>query len=123
MRSLSEVAALMGLKASLRSIGYAELVDKDKDSVQMTSLVLLIWIALGIAVQAAVWLGILFWKHWQGYQAGRRYRKTVQTLNGLDDRTLHDIGVHRSEIESYAWTGGTGRYPERFATNTAFPRG
>lgn len=65
------------------------------------------------------------WAHaqWQGHQARRRYRKTIRTLNGLDDRTLHDIGVHRSEIESYAWTGGTGRYPERFATNEAFPRG
>jgi len=68
---------------------------------------------------------IAAWSHaqWQGYQAGRRYRKTVRTLHGLDDRTLHDIGVHRSEIESYAWTGGTGHYPERFATNNAFPRG
>lgn len=65
------------------------------------------------------------WAHaqWQSHQARRRYSKTVRTLNGLDDRTLHDIGVHRSEIESYAWTGSTGRYPERFATNEAFPRG
>ena len=68
---------------------------------------------------------IATWGHaqWQGYQARRQYRKTVQALSGLDDRTLHDIGVHRGEIESYAWAGSTGRYPERFATNEAFPRG
>jgi uncharacterized protein YjiS (DUF1127 family) len=60
---------------------------------------------------------------WQGYLERRKYQKTIRTLNGLDDRTLHDIGVHRSEIESYASVRGSGRYPERFATNEAFPRG
>lgn len=72
----------------------------------------------GVASRIAAW-GLA---QWQGHQERRRYRKTVQTLNGLDDRTLHDIGIHRSEIESYA-VHGTGRYPERFATNEAFPRG
>ncbi len=68
---------------------------------------------------------IAAWGHgqWKGYQSRRRYRKTVRTLNSLDDRTLHDIGIHRSEIESYASVGDVGRYPERFATNEAFPRG
>lgn len=29
---------------------------------------LLLWIALGIVVQLALWLGIVFWRHWQSYQ-------------------------------------------------------
>ena len=34
----------------------------------MTSLNLLLWIALGIALQLALWLGIGFWRHWGEYQ-------------------------------------------------------
>lgn len=37
---------------------------------------------------------------WKGYLARRRLKATVWTLQGLDDRTLHDIGLDRSEIES-----------------------
>jgi uncharacterized protein YjiS (DUF1127 family) len=60
---------------------------------------------------------------WQAYRARRRYWTTVNTLQGLDDRTLHDIGVHRTEIESYASMGGIGRYPNRFVARGPFPRG
>jgi uncharacterized protein len=35
----------------------------------MTSLTLLLWIALGIVLQVALYAGISFWRHWQGYQA------------------------------------------------------
>lgn len=35
----------------------------------MTSLSLLLWIALGIALQVALWLGIGFWRHWLDYRA------------------------------------------------------
>jgi len=32
-------------------------------------------------------------------------RATVVELRSLDNRTLRDIGIHRSEIESIAWVG------------------
>jgi uncharacterized protein YjiS (DUF1127 family) len=32
-------------------------------------------------------------------------RATVAELRSLDNRTLRDIGIHRSEIESIAWVG------------------
>jgi len=37
----------------------------------MTSLSLLLWIAAGFTLQLAIYLGINFWRHWQGYQALR----------------------------------------------------
>lgn len=35
----------------------------------MTSLSLLLWIVLGIALQLAIYLGIVFWRRWREYQA------------------------------------------------------
>jgi uncharacterized protein YjiS (DUF1127 family) len=37
---------------------------------------------------------------WHAYWARRARSATVFLLRGLDDRTLQDIGVNRSEIES-----------------------
>ena len=60
---------------------------------------------------------------WVAYQQRRRYRMTIGTLGALDDRTLHDIGLHRSEIESYASREGADRFPDRFKGHQHFPRG
>ena len=54
-------------------------------------------------------------RRWEAYLAWRRYARTVRSLGALDDRTLHDIGLERSEITSYASRGGEGRHPvDRF---------
>jgi uncharacterized protein YjiS (DUF1127 family) len=37
---------------------------------------------------------------WQRFLQRRRQEATVHMLEGLDDRTLSDIGLKRSEIES-----------------------
>lgn len=43
----------------------------------MTSFSLLLWIAIGIALQVALWLGIEFWRHWREFQ-GLRSRMPLQ---------------------------------------------
>lgn len=42
---------------------------------------------------------------WQALARRRRIRKTAHLLEGLDDRMLKDIGLDRSEINSYAQHG------------------
>lgn len=37
---------------------------------------------------------------WRGYWQRRAQRATIHLLDSLDDRTLHDIGIGRSEITS-----------------------
>ena len=41
----------------------------------------------------------------RGFAAWRRYRKAVQELAQLDDRSLSDIGLNRTQIRQVAWHG------------------
>ncbi|KAB2847884.1 MAG: DUF1127 domain-containing protein [Hyphomicrobiaceae bacterium] len=49
---------------------------------------------------------------WQRYRHKRRLKATILSLESLDDRTLKDIGLNRSEIESVVHTGGKDRLPK-----------
>jgi uncharacterized protein YjiS (DUF1127 family) len=42
---------------------------------------------------------------WTAYQARRRQRLAAAELSGLDDRTLRDLGISRSEIVSLVRDG------------------
>jgi uncharacterized protein YjiS (DUF1127 family) len=42
-------------------------------------------------------------REWQAYRTRRAQRATVRALRNLDDATLRDIGMGRSEIESVVY--------------------
>jgi uncharacterized protein YjiS (DUF1127 family) len=46
---------------------------------------------------------------WSAYWTRKTERATVMILRSLDDRTLKDIGMDRSEIESVAHNAGCDR--------------
>ena len=45
--------------------------------------------------------------------AWRRYRETIRELAQLSDHELHDIGVHRGEIEYVARSSSAGKITAR----------
>ena len=47
---------------------------------------------------------------WVGYWTHRAERATVFALHALDDRTLKDIGMDRSEIESVVYARARDRF-------------
>jgi uncharacterized protein YjiS (DUF1127 family) len=48
---------------------------------------------------------------WHTYWDWRARQATVEILRALDNRTLHDIGLSRSEIESVVRDARNGRRP------------
>lgn len=66
----------------------------------MTSLVLLFWIVSGIALQLAIYLGIGFWRHWQGYQS---LRNEAEELNLPVNREVQRVNVTEPVVA--AWKG------------------
>ena len=48
-----------------------------------------------------------------GFAKRMAARRTIAQLRALDDRTLHDIGLHRSEIASLALDVGADRIRRR----------
>lgn len=63
----------------------------------MTSLVLLLWITLGIVIQLTAYLGIVFWRHWQNYQA---LQVSAADLNLPLSQAMPD-----EEVIPAAWAG------------------
>ena len=57
-------------------------------------------------------------KWWRAYNIRRAHIAAVRELHALDDRTLRDIGVSRSEIE---WVVVHGRDAPRFNWAPQFP--
>ena len=73
----------------------------------MTSLSLLLWITLGIALQVAIYLGIGFWRHWLDYRALRE-RATEFDLPASPDRPPSD-----EKAAVAGWSGYRGFRVER----------
>jgi ferredoxin-NADP reductase len=65
----------------------------------MTSLNLLLWIALGILSQLAIYLGFSFWRHWQDYRA---LRTSAEELNLP---VKEDVPEEVEGASVAAWTG------------------
>jgi uncharacterized protein YjiS (DUF1127 family) len=60
---------------------------------------------------------------WQRFLMRRRLKATIYMLQGLDDRTLSDIGIDRSEIEPLVNSKAAGRRQRYVDVGGVTPRG
>lgn len=59
----------------------------------MSSLGLLLWILLGIALQVGLFLGISFWRHWQSYsQLKQGQTEAIASVPTVNARKVEDAG-------------------------------
>lgn len=65
----------------------------------MTSLYLSLWIAGGILLQVALFLGVGFWRHWQTYQALRN------VATELNIAVSPEFASHETQAAAAAWPG------------------
>jgi uncharacterized protein YjiS (DUF1127 family) len=70
----------------------------------------------GRAVSPATRVGAVARRAWRFYWERRAQRATVLILSSLDERTLRDIGLARSEIESCVYGGDNDRLRRYHAT-------
>lgn len=69
----------------------------------MTSLTLLLWIASGILLQLAIYLSIVYWRHWKNYQAMPTHGEALNPniaeyiVNSIEKANLSD----RLEFQSF----------------------
>ena len=57
---------------------------------------------IGFTVSIVIAAGDMARRALESYRQRRRPREIQDAFDGLDDRTLHDLGFHRSEISSIA---------------------
>jgi ferredoxin-NADP reductase len=71
----------------------------------MTSLYLVLWIALAIVLQLGIYLGIGFWRHWMDYQR-LRHRAADLGLPELPETSpAHEASAARPASTAPAWSG------------------
>ena len=63
----------------------------------MTSFSLLLWIVLGVTLQLAIFLGIVFWRHWLNYLAVRGAGVALNVAAGADSQRVPEA------VDSSAW--------------------